>query len=879
MKHRFILNLVLSLVLSFVFATRANSQKSVSPTPPEKFFGFSPGTDKELATYEKLIDYLLLLEKESDRIKMEKIGESPKGKAMYCCLISDAENLNNIDELKQINRELALNPLLTESDKQKYISKGKVFVLGTLSMHSTEVGPSQAAAQIAWIYATSNETERLFELKNTVYMMIPCHNPDGMDMIVNHYYKYRNTALEGVAMPGVYHKYVGHDNNRDFVTLSQSDTKAISKLTSQDWFPQVMVEKHQMWQSSTRYFVPPPHDPIAENIPSGLWNWMSVFGSKMITDMTADGCSGVSQHYLFDDYWPSSTETSLWKGCISMLTECASADLASPIYIEENELVARGKGLSEYEKSINMPEPWPGGWWRLSDIIHYEISSTQSILNTAAKYRADILAFRNNFCHEEVLRGESQAPFYYHIPAKQKDKGETANLILLLLEHGVNVFSLNKDFNQGNQVFHQGDYFVPMNQAFRPFIKEVLESQEFPVRHYTPDGELIKPYDITSWSLPLHRGVACSEINTKIPGIETFLNSLNRDDMLKSLTIQDTDQAILLPSDNNSSYKVVFELLAQNKKVLQIKNPVQIKEKIYPAGSFYLKHIKLNEEQSSLPGLELVAVPDDLHPDVRELKQPRIGLVETWFHDMDAGWARYVFDQYHIAYSVLHPDEIKKFKPGDFDVLIFPNSSKDILMFGKNKSGDGYAPSNYPPEYTKGMEKEGFAKLGEFISNGGIILSWEGSSALFEQNFTTALSKELSFEYKLPFRNIAGKLKQKGLYCPGSLVQIELNTESPITYGLPETIPVFYRANQAFQTSIPKFDMDRRVIAKFPDKNILASGYCEHEELLKGIPAVVWVKKGKGQLVLMAFNPQFRASTQVSFKLLFNGILLEKLSE
>ena len=130
-------------------------------------------------------------------------------------------------------------------------------------------------------------------------MMVPCHNPDGMDMIVEHYRKYKDTKYDGSSMPGVYHNYVGHDNNRDFVTLTQEDTKAIARIYNQDWFPQVMVEKHQMGSTGPRYFVPPPHDPIAENVDAGIWNWVGIFGSNIITDMTSAGLKGVSQHYLF----------------------------------------------------------------------------------------------------------------------------------------------------------------------------------------------------------------------------------------------------------------------------------------------------------------------------------------------------------------------------------------------------------------------------------------------------------------------------------------------------------------------------------------------------------------------------------------------------
>ena len=336
---------------------------------PKDYFGFEPGTDRMLFTYEQLIGYLQKLDEASGMVKMVEIGQSPMGKPMYICFISSEENINRLDELKEINRKLALDPNLTGEERDTLISNGKVFFLATLSMHSGEVGPSQSAPLIA--YELISDSSSLIQncLDEVVYMLVPCHNPDGMDMIVDHYNKYKGTKYEGSSMPGVYHKYVGHDNNRDFVTLSQSDTRAIAAIYNKDWFPQVMVEKHQMGSAGVRYFVPPPHDPIAENVDAGIWNWIGVFGSGMMKDMNRQGQTGIAQRYLFDDYWPGSTETCIWKNVIGMLTEGASADMATPVYIEPNELAVYGKGLSEYEKSINMPEPWPGGWWKLSDLV------------------------------------------------------------------------------------------------------------------------------------------------------------------------------------------------------------------------------------------------------------------------------------------------------------------------------------------------------------------------------------------------------------------------------------------------------------------------------------------------------------------------------
>ena len=241
---------------------------------------------------------------------------------------------------------------------------------------------------------TTADDATLKSFENVVFMIVPCHNPDGMDMVVDDYNKTKGTKYEGSTMPGIYHKYVGHDNNRDFIVLSQSDTKAISAIQSTDWFPQVMVEKHQMGSEGARYFVPPNCDPIAENVDASLFIWTGIFGQEMIRNMTAAGLKGITQHSIFDNYWPGSTETSIWKNVIAMLTEAAGCQLAKPIYIEPTELTGGEKGLAEYKKSIDLPEPWPGGWWRLGDIVQYEIVSTNTILKTASDNKEKILQLR-----------------------------------------------------------------------------------------------------------------------------------------------------------------------------------------------------------------------------------------------------------------------------------------------------------------------------------------------------------------------------------------------------------------------------------------------------------------------------------------------------
>lgn len=863
------------LVISMFAFTHFNLIAQTSLPAPETFFGFKPGADRMLFDYETLIQYFRKLDEASPRVRMVEIGNSPMGKKMYIVFVSSGENINRLDTLRKINEQLAMNPDIGTSDRNVLLAEGRVFLLATLSMHSDEVGPTQASPLIAYKLAKTQDRDTLEWIRNVVLMIVPNHNPDGMDMVVNHYRKYKGTKYETSSLPAVYHKYVGHDNNRDFVMLSQEDTKAIAAIYNKIWFPQVMVEKHQMGSNGPRYFVPPPHDPIAENVDAELWNWMWIFGSGMARDMVNSGLKGVSQHYTFDDYWPGSTETCDWKNVIGLLTECASAGVATPMYTEPNELVVGGKGLGDYKKSINMTEPWPGGWWKLSDIIDYEMVSTFSIMKTASIHRNEILAFRNDLCSREVTLGRNKAPYFYILPLEQHDKSELVNLANLLDEHGIKVYRLKEDIYYDGHLFKKGDIVVPLAQPFRGFIKEVMEKQVFPARHYVPKGEVIKPYDIASWCLPLHKGVQSYAINK--PGLDL---SSEIEQIVFPFSLVNPDKVagtqLFFTVNNNESFKAAFHALAMGLKVSRLKESITVSGTALPAGSFMIMPGKRANELLKDLTIDPVFPESVAEVNAVEIAMPRIGLVETNMHDMDAGWTRFIFDSYSIPFTVIRPGDFGKLKPSEkFDMLIFPDNSKSVLMEGKYKVGAEYYPTDYPPEFTKGIGKDGSESILKFLDNGGKIISWGGSVDLFMGPLSLKLSETDSADFQLPVTNIAETLGKEGLYCPGSLMEVNLVPGTSFSLGLKEKMSVFFQGNAVFTTSQPVFDTDRRMIASFPETDILLSGYCEKEEKLSNRTAMVWVKKGKGQLVLYAFDPIFRASVPASYKLLFNALLMQ----
>jgi hypothetical protein len=179
--------------------------------------------------------------------------------------------------------------------------------------------------------------------------------------------------------------------------------------------------------------------------------------------------------------------------------------------------------------------------------------------------------------------------------------------------------------------------------------------------------------------------------------------------------------------------------------------------------------------------------------------------VETWQHDMDGGWTRYLFDQYHIPYVVLRPENLASVNlQRDFDVLIFTDKLQIRFMQGKNEREGKPVPSNYPPEFAKGMEKKGFDNLMKFVNNGGRIMAWGPAVELFLGAIAIGEKEdENKEEFMLPVSDIGKNLATKGLYVPGSLLRVNFRTEHPLAWGMPEQCGVFHRGTPVFRTSIP----------------------------------------------------------------------------
>ena len=622
--------LVLSLALPLAAPLAAQTKKV---TAPAEQFGFEPGTDRKLADWKELTDYYQKVASQSNRVQYKELGKTMEGRPFVMVTISAPENLAHLAEYKDISAKLS-DPRTTTPDQAKaLIAKGKTVMIITFNIHSTEIASSQTAASFIYKMATSNDPEVLNDLKNTILLLIPSQNPDGEQMVVDWYKKTLNTPAEGSNPPFLYAKYVGHDDNRDWVGLTQLETQHTAKVIN-EWHPQILYDLHQQGADAPRLFLPPWVDPIDPNVDPLLVYSMNALGMRTAHDVASTGKTGILTHGVYDFWSPLRDYISLHNG-LRILTESASANLASPIEIPFERL---GKGIG-YDAKVaawNYPDPWKGGTWHMGDICAYQMDALASLTNSAATDRVQFLSDFYKVSDHAVH--PAAGPYAYVISNQQIDPAMTVKIVKTLADAGVEIKQATAPFQAGGQSYPAGSYIVELDQPYRNFAKTVLERQQYPdIREY-PGGPPQRPYDVTGTTLPLFYGVSVAAVDDK------FTASAKRVDAATPVVGHVASSAgagYLLDDTSNSSLYATFSLLSQGVKLYRLISgstpgtvyiPTQpgLDAKLQAAAKKFAVDFK---PATTPPSGSALAV-----------KAPRVGLYKSYQASLDEGWTRFVLD-------------------------------------------------------------------------------------------------------------------------------------------------------------------------------------------------------------------------------------------
>jgi hypothetical protein len=490
-------------------APTALSAQSTPPTPAS-ILGWEPGTDRKLPSWKQITDYFAAIDRASDRVQVRTLGKTVQGRPFIVATFADPATLANLGRYRDIQRKL-MDPRQRGSETvESLVQGGKNVILITSSIHSTEVGGFMTPLVLAdrLVRGTSAEVRSI--LANTIIMLVPSQNPDGVDIVGNWYRATLGTPAEGSGPPELYHHYTGHDNNRDWYAFTQPETRYTIDSLYTPWNPQIVNDIHQQGANGGRIFIPPYMDPVEPNIDPVLTAGTNALGMEMSWRLIAEGKTGVATNASYDQ-WSPARQYSLNHRGVRILTETASARLATPIDIPFQAL-GTARGYDAKVASWNHPAVWRGGKWGISDIVDYQSSATWALLAAAARDRdAWLRSYAalgdRALASNAPWSNETAVPSAFVVPKAQRDRQALERLVWTLQHGQVEIRETTAPVTADGRTHPAGSYAVLVTQPFGSYAKALLERQKYPNLREYPGGPPKRPYDVTAHSLPLLFGV------------------------------------------------------------------------------------------------------------------------------------------------------------------------------------------------------------------------------------------------------------------------------------------------------------------------------------------------------------------------------------
>lgn len=835
---------------------------------PEEFFGHQLGADKKLAHWDRIVEYFWELDK-SPMVKVTELGKSTEGHPFLLAIISSKENLERLEEIREESWKLAHPRGVPREEIDRIIKEGKTVVSMSMSIHATEVGGTQMVSELAYELITLPENQEIRE--TTVTLLFPCFNPDGQIMVTEFYNKYLGTEYEGTSPPWLYHKYTGHDNNRDAIHNNMVESQMVSKVLYIEWSPQAYIDYHHMGSYGARFYIAPFANPIDENVDPLIWTEQELYGGLthvLLEDQDKHGIESTATYP--GEFMPTFNYVPCWHNICGMLTESASARLATPIYIHHHQLKGSRRGRPEYRAQMGFPHPWEGGWWKLRDIVEQQKISAYGTLQAASKFRALILGNMYKKASHALKKGLDEAPYAFVLKPDQHDALIPYKLMKIMKDMGVEISRSQREFMADGVAYPRGTYVVFASQHCRPYIISLLKRTYYHLGAFSkyPDGTPVVPYDLSTYTIAEFMGVRIHEVEKPFNGSFETLTSIRYP---RGNVELEAHNGWLLNCKENESFIAVNRLLRKNIEVHRTSEPVETENGTFGPGSFYIPYkLEVVDELDKLSKrchVRFDAAPEGVKS--KAVKMPRVGMYQRYYGgNADEGWTRFLLEQYRFRCKTLFDKDILRGKLSNkYDVIILPSDAKEYIL-GKDidkyldkKWKGAFTMPKYPEEYLSGIGEKGVTKIKEFVEEGGTLIALGESS-----NFAIE-------ELGLPIINVLKDVKNTDFVCPGSTLHVNVNKEHPLASGVQEDLLIIFRHHPAFAVKPNVNNDDYQVILSYPDKHIMESGWLTGEKYLSRKAAMIEAKLGKGRVVLYGFSPQMRAQSDATFKLFFNTLI------
>lgn len=874
-----------------------------APLSPEEVFGFRPGDDYKLASYEQMEVYYRQLAAESDRVEIREIGESVLGRTLYVLTISSEENIRNLDKYRAISEQLA-RARIDEDTAQNLAGEGKAVVWIDGGLHATELAHGQMTSLLAHRVATEESAEMQAIRDNVIFLLMPVMNPDGLEIVRKWYVSQLDTPFEQTSPPELYHHYVGHDNNRDFFMNNMPESKAVARVIYNEWYPQIVYNQHQSSPGYARIAIPPYSDPLNPIIHPGVTTSLNEIGSAMSNRFALEKMPGAVADVGYSMWWNGGMRTvPYFHNMIGILTETGHTSPSPRFYdpkIFPKMLAADANpnavGIIVDEENSGIPDPrvlysypWPGGESHFSEPVNFMITGSIAVLRAASDSRLKWQTNIYKMGRDSIEKGKTGIRTYV-IPAGQKNYDEARNLVNLLLESGIEIDRATEAFRVGDNRYAEGSFVINAAQAFRPYIVDILEKQVYPDTRLDPNGEVKAPYDIAGWTLPMQMDVI---VDYQEDGVDIEAERLIGLVPTQPGNVRGSARyGYALSHATNASVKAVNRLMSNGETLYLADESFRAGRTTYEAGTFVVVGGDQTADRvadiARELGVDFLALDSEPSAAKRLLRSPKVGMYKSYVPSIDEGWTRWILDEYGFDLVPLSDSDIRSGDLATLDAIIMPHPGGGVAF--KNSVGTiltGHSRGSMPDEYTGGIGLAGAYALQKFVSNGGTMLTF-GAAAQFAIE-----------QFGLPVRNIVGGASSKDFSIPGSLIRVNVDTTNPLAYGMSPEIAANVVGGAAFDSlsqigcaddllnqrncievtrgGRPMKTFDEPVlfdsVVDYADEDLLMSGWAAGTEYIAGKSALVRVPHGSGEVIIFGFRPQFRGQPRGTYKLIFNALL------
>ena len=888
------------LLLLALAPSAAQSLHAQRITSPIEEFGRNFGDDYFLANYRQISAYWRKLDAESERMVVREIGRTAEGRPQLMAIVTSPENHRRLERYREIARTLALAEGVTDEQARELAREGRAVVWIDGGLHASESLGAQQLGEMVYQMVSRSDAETLRILDETIILFVHA-NPDGNDLVADWYMRRQDPVQRSLSnLPRLYQKYIGHDNNRDFFASTQAETENMNRVLYHEWFPQLLYNHHQSGPSGTVVWTPPLRDPYNYNLHPMLVLGFQSLGAAMHTRLAAENKPGATMRSggPYDGWWNGGIRnTAAFHNVIALLSEMIGNPTPMRIpFVERRQL-----------PSMDMAFPIEPQEWHMSQSIDYSIALNRAVLDYASRMRENLLyniyvmgrtsiergsrdywttnpkrlaevsarfedvdmqgPARDSAIMAELRRPELRDPRGYIISADQPDFATATKFINSLRETGIAVERAVRDFTVNGTRYPAGSFVVKTAQAFRPHVIDMFEPQVHPDVFPIPGGPPTPPYDNAGWTLALQMGVQFDRVLDDFTGPFERVDEWNVSMPPGRVTSVAGASGFLVPRQSNNSFIAINRLLADGVGVHALGTPADVDGVTFPEGSFFVTGRGIAQRVAPLAGELGVSftgvrnAPDGATP----IRTARVGLWDRYGGSMDAGWARWILEQFEFPFQRVFAQELDAGNlDRRYDVLIFVSGA--IPDPDTDRRAGGPDPADVPEEYRAHLGQVTHAqtlpRLREFVENGGTIVAI-GSSAV-----------NLADYLQLPIDNHLTQgddaLPRTVHYVPGSLLDARVDPSRSAAYGAGERTTFFFDNSPVFRLRGNAAERAVTPIAWFDSAAPLLSGWAWGQQYLEGGVAAVEARVGRGRVLLYGPEILKRAQPHGTFRFLFN---------